>query len=77
MYGAAIAAPVALMPQVWTLYSQKNASGLALPTWVALGLINILWVLYSFAHREPPLGIANALFAMLNFSIVAGILIYG
>lgn len=76
MYAAAIAAPLALLPQVIELYSTKDAGVLSLPTWALLGLLNCLWLFYGILHREPPIIITNIALAAINFIIVAGILLY-
>ena len=76
IYIAALAGPLVLLPQVLNIYSTREASGLFLPTWAMLGLLNILWILYGRAHRETPIVIANTAFMLLNFSIVVGILFY-
>lgn len=76
MYGVAIIAPAAMLPQVVQLYANQDASGLALPTWIMFTGINTLWFLYAFVHRETPLAIASFAYACLDLIIVTGILLY-
>ncbi len=76
MYTVGILAPLAVLPQVTKLFVYRDAHGLALITWLLLGLINILWICYAFMHREYPILIANIGMGILNFTMVAGILIY-
>lgn len=76
MYGVAIVSPAALLPQVIELYRYQNASGLALPTFILLGAMNILWFFYGIMHREVPIFFSSALIAILNCSIVVGILLF-
>lgn len=76
MVVAAVAAPVALLPQVWQLYASQDASGFSLPSWLALGGINVLWVLYGAVHKEPPIVITHSMFMLLNFAIALGIVIF-
>lgn len=76
IYCAAILSPLALAPQVLHLFITKNASSFYLPTWLLLGCINGLWVMYGIQHRERPIVLTNALLALLNFIIVVGILFY-
>lgn len=76
VYGAAIIAPFALVPQVIQLYTTKDPGSLSLPTWAILGAVNCLWLVYGIYHRESPITITNALLALFNFTIVLGILLY-
>lgn len=76
MYGAAMATPLVLLPQAFTLFSDKSAAGLSVDTWFLLGFLNVLWVVYGLVHREPPIYIGNFLVGILNFIIVYGIILY-
>lgn len=76
MYVVGSLAPLALLPQVVHLYAHKDAAGLSISTWIMLGMINSLWVVYGAIHRERPIFIANLGMTILNFSIVVGIFLY-
>ena len=76
MYAVAIVAPIALLPQVLSVYSTKNVSGLVVFPWIFLGCMHILWVFYGTIHRELPLVLTSIFFALMNFSLLVGILLY-
>lgn len=76
MYGVAIVTPLALLPQVFQLFTYKDATGLSLLTWVLLGCLNFLWIIYALVHKEKPILLANVLMGILNFTLVYGILLY-
>ena len=76
MYPVAIIAPLALLPQVIKLYTSQDPSGLALSTWLILGFLNIIWLVYGHVHREPPITLTNFMLGVLNFAIVFGILLF-
>jgi len=76
IYPAAVASPLALVPQVWQLYATHDVSSLSLPTWATLGVINIIWIIYGLVHREGPVLLTNAALMILNFSIALGVLLY-
>jgi uncharacterized protein with PQ loop repeat len=76
IYLAAVAAPLALLPQALKLYTTHDAAGLALPTWVILGMLNLLWLMYGYKHRENPIMITNMALGVINFSIAFGIILY-
>ena len=76
MYIVAIFAPLALVPQIVAIYGTRDVSGLALPTWIMLGGINLLWTIYGILHRSFPVVLANALFFLLHIVGVIGILLF-
>ncbi len=76
MYFVAVAAPLALLPQVLQLFETRDVSSLSLPTWTLLCCINLIWTLYGLVHKEVPITIANGLMAILNGTVVYGILLY-
>lgn len=76
MYPVAIAAPLALLPQVLQVYRTQDASPLALPTWLMLGLLNLVWLLYGWVHQERPIILTNLMLAILNFAVVVAIVLY-
>jgi uncharacterized protein with PQ loop repeat len=69
-------APLALLPQVSQVYVEHHVAGLSIITWCLLGIINTLWAIYGFLHKEKPILIANVGMAFLDFSIVVGILLF-
>jgi MtN3 and saliva related transmembrane protein len=76
MYGIGLLAPVALLPQVIQVFHTHDVSSLSLVTWLMLGIINALWAVYGYVHREGALIIANACMAVLNFAVAIGILMF-
>lgn len=69
-------APLALLPQVITLYTLHDASGLAIQTWELLFAINVLWAVYSVKHKEIPLFFMSSSLAILDAIMVIGIVAY-
>lgn len=76
IYPVAIAAPLALLPQVLHVFNTQDVGSLALPTWLILGILNVVWVFYGSVHKERPIVLTNAILALLNFAVVVGILLY-
>ena len=76
VYFAAFVSPFALLPQVYALFTSKDASNLSLITWTILGLGNCVWLVYGLYHNEKPIIVTNALLAIFNFLIVLGIVMY-
>lgn len=76
IYPIAIGAPLALLPQVIKLYTSHDANGLALSTWLILGLFNLVWLWYGMVHKERPIVTTNVMLAVMNFAVVFGILAF-
>jgi MtN3 and saliva related transmembrane protein len=76
MFIVAIFSPAAFLPQVIHIFKDKDVAGLSIATWVILTVINSLWAIYGFVHRDKPVFIANVLIALLDVCIVIGILWY-
>ena len=76
MYGVGIFAPVALLPQIFQIYSTKSGAGVSIFTWSLLTLLNLLWALYGAVHKDGQIFFANAFIALFDLAIVIGILLY-
>jgi uncharacterized protein with PQ loop repeat len=76
MYGVALLAPLALAPQVYSIYATREVGGLVLSSWAMLGTVNALWVVYGVTHRSPPLILSNIVFLCLHLAGVAGVFLY-
>lgn len=76
MYVVGLLGPLALFPQVIEVFSSHSVAGLSLLTWVLLACINVMWLFYGVLHRAYPIVVANMGMAVLNVSIVIGILMY-
>jgi uncharacterized protein with PQ loop repeat len=76
MYVVGSLAPLALLPQVIHLYTLRNAAGLSLTTWILLTIINSLWAMYGFLHKERPIMTANLGMATLDLVMLIGVILY-
>lgn len=76
IYPVAIAAPLALLPQVLQVYKTQDTGSLALPTWLILGILNLVWLLYGLVHRDKPIMLTNVMLACMNFAVVIAIVLY-
>ena len=72
----ALIGPAIAIPQIIQIFSEKNASGVSLVSWVLYALIAIPWGLYGYAHKEKPILISSILHIIFNSVVVVGILLY-
>lgn len=64
------------VPQLLKIYSEKNASGLSLISWVGMLIGSAFWLLYGVVHKEKPMIVVNIAIGIIQLLIVVGILIY-
>lgn len=76
MYGVGFAAPLALLPQIFQIYSTKSSVGVSLPTWSLLMFANFLWFIYALVHKDKHLLFANSLMLVFYSVIVTGLILY-
>lgn len=76
MYAAGLLAPLAILPQILEIYGTKSSAGVSLTTWLLLMVSNVLWVLYSYIHRDRQLLLATSLMVISHLAVVIGILLY-
>lgn len=69
-----LAGPLALIPQLITIWIDKDISGLSLLTWSLLAIGSLLWLIYGIARRMPAIIAGNTLLTIFNCLIVIGIL---
>ncbi|MCB9798166.1 hypothetical protein H6758_00390 [Candidatus Nomurabacteria bacterium] len=77
IYAVGILLPFMVSLQAFKIWNEKNAESIALPTFVALTLGNILWVVYGLVHKEKPIVVTHTLFTLVNVAIVLGTILYG
>jgi uncharacterized protein with PQ loop repeat len=77
MIGVALCSPLMLLPQVLRVFQTQAVDGLSIYTWSGFAVLNLLWTLYGFTHRDKPIMIASSCLMLLDIAIVAGILMYG
>lgn len=76
MYGVAIFAPLALLPQIKRLYTVQDASGLSALTFTLFIIMHVLWILYGVAHKDRQIVTANFMMMFFNGIVLVGILIF-
>lgn len=76
MYGVAILAPLAALPQVIAIFATQRVDGLVLSSWLLMTIINVLWIVYGFVHRTFPVWINALLWFLLNGAVAVGIMLY-
>jgi uncharacterized protein with PQ loop repeat len=77
VFFVALMSVIMTIPQALDIWTSKNATGVSLVSWSAYTIASAFWVIYGIIHRENLIIAIYSLFALLNFAVVAGIILYG
>lgn len=51
-YLVAIIEPVVTLPQVYLIFRDKTAEGIAISSWIGYQLFTLVWLWYGIVHKE-------------------------
>ncbi len=77
IYPVALIGPILAIPQVLKIWSEKDASSIALITWVLLIIPAFLWVIYGFSHKEKPIILSSSAWILIYLLVITSKIIYG
>jgi uncharacterized protein with PQ loop repeat len=61
-------------PQVWTIWSSSNVSGVSLVSWIAYLVSSLAWLAYGIRKRDATICFANAGWVAMDVAIIVGII---
>lgn len=76
MYPLGLLGPVMLIPQILKIYIEKDASSIALSSWVFLVVPAILWATYGFSHKAKVIIVCNIAWVIAYSLVIIGAIIY-
>ena len=76
MSAAAVIHPLTATPQVYTIYSTHNVSGVSLWTWLGFMTLGMIFLAYGILHKIKPFIVTQVLWFIIDLSIVLGVIIY-
>ena len=74
---AGVVGPFTVLPQIYTIFSTRSAEGVSFVTWLMIFVVTFPWVLYGAAHRDKTIVLSFAMWEVVNFGVVLGVLLYG
>ncbi len=77
IYIAGILSPIITIPQLTTIWIQKNAAGVSIISWTSYLLVAFFWLIYGVIHKYKPLIFTYAIWIVLDALIVIGTFLYG
>ena len=66
-----------VLPQVWQIFRDQNATGVSLFSWTAFWLFNFVWLAYGIVHRDKVIIYYGITYGFVQFWVIVGGLMYG
>ena len=73
---AAVIHPLTAVPQVYKIYTTQNVSGVSLYTWLGFMCLGLIFLAYGILHKIKPFILTQILWFIVDFLVVAGVLLY-
>jgi len=74
---AAVIHPLTAVPQVYVIYSAKDATSVSLLTWLGFMTLGLIFLAYAIVHNIKPLIVTQVLWYIVDFLVVLGVILYG
>ncbi|MEX2054477.1 MAG: SemiSWEET family transporter [Candidatus Colwellbacteria bacterium] len=68
--------PITNIPQLLTIWTKHDASGVSALSWSSFAVISIIWTIYGVLHKDKPIIIMSALLVVVQGLIAIGAIIY-
>lgn len=76
VYAAAVVGPVMTLPQIYTIWIDKQAAGVSTISWTTYALLSTIWIAYGAVHKDRVIFFANIVWLAINSTIAMGTMIY-
>lgn len=76
IYVFAIGGPLMNIPQLLKIWTEKNAAGVSVLSWIGFALTSLIWLIYGIIHKEKPIVVANCLYLIFQIGVIIGTLMY-
>jgi uncharacterized protein with PQ loop repeat len=77
MYVIVIVAPLTNIPQLLTVWVDKNATGVSPLSWVLFSIVSLIWFFYGILHKDKHIIIMSAALAVIQTLVAVGAVWYG
>lgn len=69
--------PIVTLPQVFLIFRDKTAEGIALSSWVGYEIFTIIWLWYAIVHKDRVLIFYQLCWLILQAIIIIGGIMFG
>lgn len=72
----AIIEPLSTLPQIYDVYTSKDAASLSLLSWVLFAGASVVWLIYGLKIKSRPLIASSFLWISTELTLMIGIVLY-
>ena len=72
----AIVEPLSTIPQIYDVYTTKDATTLSLLSWVLFASASVTWLIYGLKIKNVPLIASSILWVSTEILLILGIFLY-
>ncbi len=76
-YLVAAIEPIVTLPQVYLIFRDKTADGIAISSWIGYQLFTLVWLWYGIVHKEKVIIFYQLAWFILQTAIIIGAVMYG
>ena len=76
-YLVAAIEPIVTLPQVYLIFRDHTAEGIAISSWVGYQIFTVIWLWYGIVHKEKVIIWYQVAWLILQTAILVGALMYG
>jgi uncharacterized protein with PQ loop repeat len=73
---AAIVEPLMTIPQIYQIWSTKQAQGVSLLSWSFYLIAAVIWLFYGIKVKDKAVVIASILWVVVESLVVVGVIVY-
>jgi uncharacterized protein with PQ loop repeat len=77
IYVVAFLEPMANLPQIYTIYSHQDASGVSILSWVLYALFGTTWLWYGIHTKQKPMITGGLLFVITDLIVAIEAIAFG
>jgi MtN3 and saliva related transmembrane protein len=77
IYVVAIAEPLGNLPQIYTIYSSHQATGVSITSWMIYAFFALTWLAYGVHAKVKPSVVAGTMFFLTDVTVIIGAWMYG
>lgn len=76
-YIVAIIEPAVTLPQVYVIFHDRTAAGVAISSWIGYQLFTLIWLWYGIVHKDKIIITYQLMWLVMQMLIIIGGLMYG
>lgn len=76
-YLVAAIEPIVTIPQVYLIFRDKTAEGIAISSWIGYQIFTLVWLWYGIVHKEKVIIFYQLCWFVLQMIIIIGAIMYG